>query len=257
MENGLIKKFQNGEKLIGTFFQSGSAPIMEAIGLAGMDFVIIDREHSPIGEETTGDMIRAAELRGLTPIVRARDCSRPSVLTMLDLGAKGLIYPAVNGVEEVKKLVEFSKYPPTGNRGMAMSRGSDFGVGALPIAEHWELHNKQTLLMPMCETLGFLNDVESIAALDGVDGVFIGPFDLSIALGMPGEFMEPKVMSAFERVAKACRDNGKIGMIYTPNIEFGKLLLEKGFSGFATAVDINIMLSAYSQIVQEFQDIIK
>lgn len=252
MENKLLKKLQNGDPVVGTFFHSGSCLIMEAIGLSGMDFVIIDKEHSPIGPETAADLIRAAEARGLTPIVRAKDASRPSILKMLDLGAKGLIVPALNGVEEVQKLVEYSKYPPVGNRGMAMGRGSDFGLNTLPLTEHWALHNEQTLMLPMCETVGFLENAETIAAMDGVDGIFIGPFDLSIALGMPGQFTEPKVMSAFERIVKACKDNGKICMIFSPNMTLGKLFLEKGFHGIATGIDVNLMLSSYRKIAEEF-----
>lgn len=121
--NSFLKKTQNGEHVVGTFFHSGSGLVMEAIGLSGMDYVIIDKEHSPIGVETTLDMIRAAECHGLTPFVRIKDVSRPSVLKLLDIGAKGLIVPAVESTDDVTRLIEYGKYPPVGNRGMAMGRG--------------------------------------------------------------------------------------------------------------------------------------
>jgi 4-hydroxy-2-oxoheptanedioate aldolase len=256
VKNAVLEKINRGDHVIGTFFHSGSALVMDAIGLSGMDYVIIDKEHSPIAVETAADMIRAAEAKDLTPFVRIKEISRSSVLKLLDLGAKGLIVPAVNGVEDVKKLVEYSKYPPVGNRGMAMGRGSDFGLGALPLPEHWAQHNRETLMIPMCETVGFLEHVEEIAAMDGVDGIFIGPCDLSIALGKPGEFDDPSVNAAFQRVVDACKAEGKFCLIYAPNTSLAERFIKMGFSGCASAIDINLLLSAYLQLSKELKAVL-
>ena len=252
-KNLVLEKLDRGEPVFGTFFHSGSALIMDAIGLSGMDYVIIDKEHSPIAVETAADMIRAAEAKDLTPFVRIKEISRSSVLKLLDLGAKGLIVPAVGGVEDVKKLVEYSKYPPVGNRGMAMGRGSDFGLDAPPLPEHWALHNRQTLMIPMCETRECLESIEEITAMDGVDGIFIGPCDLSIALGKPGEFDDPEVSAAFERVVKACRANGKFCLIYAPSTALAERFLHMGFHGCASGIDVNLMLSAYLKLARELK----
>lgn len=250
-KNLVLEKLTRGEPVLGTFFHSGSGLVMDAIGLSGMDYVIIDKEHSPIGVETAADMIRAAEARDLTPFVRIKEISRSSVLKLLDLGAKGLIVPAVGGVEDVKKLVEYSKYPPTGNRGMAMGRGSDFGLNTLPLPEHWEQHNRETLMIPMCETRGCLESIEEITAMDGVDGIFIGPCDLSIALGKPGQFDDPEVNAAFQRVVDACRAHGKFCLIYAPNTALAERFIKMGFHGCACAIDVNLILSSYLHLVKE------
>ena len=250
-KNLVLEKLNRGEPVLGTFFHSGSALVMEAIGLSGMDYVIIDKEHSPIGVETAADMIRAAEARDLTPFVRIKEISRPSVLKLLDLGAKGLIVPAVGGVEDVKKLVEYSKYPPVGNRGMAMGRGSDFGMNTLPLPEHWEQHNRETLMIPMCETRECLESIEEITAMDGVDGIFIGPCDLSIALGKPGQFDDPEVNAAFQRVVDACRAQGKFCLIYAPNTALAERFIKMGFNGCACGIDVNLVLSTYLHLVKE------
>lgn len=250
-KNLVLEKLNRGERVLGTFFHTGSALVMEAIGLSGMDYVIIDKEHSQISVETAADMIRAAEARDLTPFVRIKEISRSSVLKLLDLGAKGLIVPAVGGVDDVKKLVEYSKYPPLGNRGMAMCRGADFGLNALPLDEHWALLNRETLMIPMCETTECLESIEEIAALDGVDGIFIGPCDLSIALGRPGDFDDPKVNEAFERVVTACKAAGKFCLIFAPNTVLAERFIKMGFNGCASAIDINLMLSSYLHLVKE------
>lgn len=255
-KNFVLEKINRGEHVLGTFFHSGSGLVMDAIGLSGMDYVIIDKEHSPIGVETAVDMIRAAEAEDLTPFVRVKDISRPSVLKLLDVGAKGLIVPAVGGVEDVKKLVEYSKYPPMGNRGMAMGRGSDFGLGTLPLPEHWAQHNRETLLIPMCETRECLEGIEEIATMDGVDGIFIGPCDLSIALGKPGQFDDPVMTGAFERVVAACKAAGKFSLIFAPNPPLAKRFVEMGFSGCASGIDVNLILSGYLNLVKEIKAVL-
>lgn len=254
-KNTVREKLARGEHVVGTFFHSGSALVMDAIGLSGMDYVIIDKEHSPIGVETAADMIRTAEARDLTPFVRIKEISRSSVLKLLDLGAKGLIVPAVGGVEDVKKLVEYGKYPPTGNRGMAMGRGSDFGLNTLPLPEHWQLHNQEVLIIPMCETRQCLESIEEIAAMDGVDGIFIGPCDLSIALGKPGDFDDPEVNAAFQRVADACRAAGKFCLIFAPSPELAKRFIDMGFHGCASAIDVNLVLSSYLKLVKDIKTV--
>lgn len=257
-ENLTKKKLINGEKVLGTFFHSGSGLIMDAIGLSGMDYVIIDKEHSPIAVETAVELIRAAEAKDLTPIVRIKEISRSSVLKLLDSGAKGLIVPNVQGIDDVKKLIEYAKYKPVGDRGMAMGRGADFGLGTDPdIRKHWANMNDQTLLIPMCETSGALKDIEIIAACDGVDGIFVGPCDLSVALDRPGEFGSPVVVEALERIVKACKDNGKFCLIYAPNKALADEWVNKlGFDGVATGIDVNLVLGSYLKTVKEFREVL-
>lgn len=256
-KNRVKEKLASGEHVIGTFFHSGSGLIMDAVGLSGMDFVIIDKEHSPIGAETAADLIRAAEAHDLTPFVRIKEISRSSVLKLLDLGAKGLIIPNVNSKEDVEKLIEYGKYKPIGNRGMAMGRGSDFGLNTLPIREHWAYINNETLMIPMCETLGCLNDIEEIAAMEGVDGIFIGPCDLSISLEKPGEFSDPEVVSAFKRIVKACKDNNKFCLIFAPNAELANIFVNQlGFDGVASGIDVNMVLSSYLHLVKDLKNVL-
>ena len=100
------------KKTVGTFFSMGSSEAVEALGIAGMDYVILDKEHGPYGVETVQQYIRAAERRNITPLVRVKDFTRPSILKVLDVGARGIIIPMIRSKKEVEKVVEFAKYYP-------------------------------------------------------------------------------------------------------------------------------------------------
>lgn len=200
MRNILKEKLARGEKPLGTFVGTGSAAVVECLGCAGLDFAILDNEHSPIEAETTARLVCAAERRNITPLARVREISRPAILKLLDVGVQGIIIPDVHSAAEVKRVVDYAKYAPVGQRGFCPSRkdgwGTDTPAGVLETMAHF---NGETLVIPQCETTEALADIENIAAMEGVDGIFIGPFDLSISMGLPGAFEE-------QRVRAKCRD---------------------------------------------------
>ena len=112
MKNALKEKLARGEKPLGTFVNTGSAAVVECLGCTGLDFVILDNEHSPIEAETTATLVRAAECRGLTPLARVREISRPAILKLLDVGVQGLIIPDVRGAEDARRIDRCAKYAP-------------------------------------------------------------------------------------------------------------------------------------------------
>lgn len=189
----------------------GSGFDLEALGYTGLDFIIIDAEHGPFSHETAMELIKAAELSDVTPLVRVPDSSCSSVLKMLDVGAKGLIVPCINNLDEVKKLVEYTKYYPLGNRDFAPARVSGYGNKgfAKDLDNYFDVCNAETLLLPQCETLGFLERIDEIAALDGVDGIFVGPYDLSVALGKPAKFDDKEVIEAIAKALNTVKKANK------------------------------------------------
>lgn len=114
MKNTLKEKLARGEKPLGTFVSTGSAAVVECLGCTGLDFVILDNEHSPIEAETTATLVRAAECRGLTPLARVREISRPAILKLLDVGVQGLIIPDVRGVEDARRIIRYAQIRPLG-----------------------------------------------------------------------------------------------------------------------------------------------
>ncbi len=255
--NELRKKFAKHEGALGTFFNAGDVPMMECLGYTGLDFVIIDTEHGPYDTETMGDLIRAAENGGLTPMVRIGDVTHKEIQRAADAGACGIIAPCLNTMEEFEKLVDLCKYPPLGSRGFIKGRGSGFGNmpwAAGSLEEYLAASNEKLMVMPQCETASALAIIEDVAALPGVDGVFIGPFDLSISMGIPGQFTAPEFCAAIERIKKAFHDVGKPVYIFSMTAEDVRRRLAEGYDGVALNLTSNIFIDAYREKVQAIKE---
>ena len=244
------------QKTFGTFFELGGRGAMESLSRTGLDYVIIDTEHGCFSEESTADFILAAEKGGLLPYVRIGDIRRPCVLRMLDIGARGLIVPQIHSVEEVEALIGHAKFPPLGSRGYCPNRTTGWGADdwSKDVRAYMDECNRRCKLIPQCETRGALEDIERIAALPGVDGIFVGPCDLSIDLGIPLEFDNPILIRAIERVLKACRDNGKESYIFAGNMADAVKWAARGFDSVTYSLDASVFIGAYQALVSQFKD---
>ena len=253
MINKMKQKIERKESVLGTFFEIGGSLAVECLGIAGLDFLIIDTEHGPFDVESAMDYIRAAERRDITPLVRIKEISRSAVLKMLDVGAKGLIIPCVETVEQVKQLVEYGKYYPVGQRGFILARAAGYGFDAFAknTDEYFATCNRETMIIPQCETMGCLENIEEIAAMSGVDGIFVGPYDLSISMGKPAQFADPEFKAALARITKACEAAGKPVFIYTGNNADAKRYFQEGFQGVALNMDAAVYINAYKKIYEE------
>ena len=251
MINNIKRMAANGQKALGTFFELGGIAAAECLGIAGLDFFVIDTEHGPFDVESALPAIMAADRRGMTPFVRIKDSSRPSVLKMLDIGAKGLVVPCVNTTEEVERLVEYAKYYPTGRRGFSFTLAGAFGYAdfARDTQTYFDTSNRETLLIPQCETRGCLDHIEEIASMEGVDGIFIGPYDLSVALGKPAQMDNPELVDAIRHILKACKANGKISMIFTGKADAVKTFFDQGFDCVACGMDATFLIEAYKSLI--------
>lgn len=243
------------KKTIGTFFELGGRGVMESLTRAGLDYVIIDTEHGCLSEESTADAILAAERGGLLPYVRIGDIRRPYVLRMLDVGARGLIVPNIRSVEQVRELVSAAKFPPVGNRGYCPTRTTGWGADewAKDVLGYMEECNRRCKLIPQCETAEALEQIEEIAALPGVDGIFVGPCDLSIALGIPLEFDNPLLHRAIERILNACQSAGKESFIFAGNMPNAVYWANKGYDSIAYSLDASVFINAFQTITAEFR----
>ena len=254
-ENLFKKKFEKGESTVGTFFVVGTPALAEAVSCSDVDYLLIDCEHGPFDVESALAMLPSIELRGKTALIRTRDTSRTSILKPLDIGAGGLIIPQLHSVEEVKKVVEYGKYYPVGQRGVAKGRcgawGYDDDAKGEDIQEFFDSCNARSLLIPQCETLGCLEHIEEVAAIDGVDGIFIGPYDLSVAMGMPNQFDHPDFVAAIDRILKATHAAGKLCMIYAADPATAHKRLEQGFDSVTVGNDVNFYVDALTQMVRD------
>jgi len=253
MKNKLKEKLVAGDKVLGTFFELGGASAVECLARGGFDYITIDTEHGPFSVETTMEYIRVAESNNITPLVRIGEITRPNVLRMLDIGAKGLIVPNIHTVEEVRELVRYAKFAPLGQRGYCPTRTTCWGADAC-IADaktYMELCNQETLLFPQCETVGAYENIKEILAVDGVAGIFVGPADLSIALGVPLDFNSPKLRSAIVQVLDACKKANKFSLIFAGSAEAAKEWYALGFDSVCYSLDAAIFVKACKAAVED------
>lgn len=251
MKNAILEKFRRGEPSLGIISHLLSAPAIEVLAYTGMDYVLIDLEHSPIGAEHAARLVGVAQGAGLAPLVRVDGIGRSQILKMLDVGAAGLVVPQLETVEQARKLVSYAKFPPLGNRGYCPTRDGGWGSGSCyerGMDGYMAEANISTLLIPQCETAGCLEHIEEIAAVEGVDGIFIGPFDLSIALGIPGQFGDPMLTEGIERVRRACAAAGKLCIMYAGSGEAAKRYFDQGFPSVAAGLDIEVLKLAVRDI---------
>ena len=256
MKNLLREKMLRGEKTVGTFLFTNSASAVECLGLAGLDYVIIDGEHSAISAQDVLEFSRTAKLYGITPLARVTDLNRSSILRFLDAGAMGLIIPCINSFEEVQAVVEWGKYAPLGKRGVSASAGTDFWMTdfATQGFEHcFEVSNRETMLIPQCETVGCLENIEKIVALDGIDGIFVGPYDLSTSMGIPGQFHLKEFRDALKHILKVCAEAGKPTIMYAGSREAAQDYFELGFSSVTYSADASMLIDAYKSVLKNLK----
>ena len=153
----------------------------------------------------------------------------------------------------MRGLVEYGKYYPIGQRGFAPARKSGFGFEpfAQEIGAYFEICNRETMIIPQCETRGCLEHIEEVAAVPGIDGIFVGPYDLSVALGKPAQFTDPEIVGAIARILAACKTAGKFSFIYAGNKDSAKKFFADGFDGVAYGMDAIVYINAYKELIQE------
>ena len=175
-KNKLKEFIKEGKAGIGTFVMCNSPDIVEVIALTGFDFIVIDTEHGPLSVESTQNLIRAAELRGITPITRVTECSETTILRSLDVGAHGIQVPQVNDRKTAEDVVRRAKYYPEGYRGIAMPRAANYGT-VNPL-DYFKIENEETMVVVHCENKIGLDNLEEIVKVPSIDVIFLGPFTI-------------------------------------------------------------------------------
>ena len=212
-QNTTKAKLKAGETVFGCFVRYPDASLIEVQGYLGWDFLVFDGEHGTLEPRDCEHLVRAAELRGVTPMVRVTTNFAPVILRFLDTGAQGLHVPWVNTADDAEKAVRAVKYFPRGNRGLAGVRAADFAqVGNF--GDYISQANAETLVVLQIESIEAVENLPQILAVDSVDVIFIGPADLSHSLGVPGQMDHPQVKATLERIIDLVLPSGKaLGMM--------------------------------------------
>lgn len=233
---------QRGDLVVGTMvFEFASKGIGRLAAGAGAEFVIYDAEHTGWGWETIGRLV--ATTRGTEPYVRVPGTSRSEISRALDVGARGIMVPMVDSAEQANTIVSWAKYPPVGVRGAAFGLAHDDYVRA-DNAAYMRWANAETLIIAQIETVKGLSAVDEIAAVDGVDVLWVGHYDLTNSMGIPGEFDNPDYRAALERVASAARAEGKHAGFMARDAAEAAMVVEQGFSILAYSGDLWIYQDA-------------
>ncbi len=246
----LKKRLAAGETVVGPFVIVPSMTMVDTLGYAGIDFCIIDTEHGPISMETATDLVIAADGAGVSPIIRVGDNDERLILRALDIGSAGVQVPQVNSVDDANKVVHSAKYAPAGERGLSIfTRAGDYfkreGEG------HTESQNEETTVIVHIEGRRGLDNLDEIMTVQGIDVLFLGPYDISQSLGMPGDVRNPVVERALQEAASKARANGRAVGSYAKDVEMGRWLIEMGVQYLAINVDATIYMQACERIVRE------
>lgn len=235
----LRTQLREGRVTLGAWCMLPDALATEAVAGLGFDWVCIDMQHGGMDLETAVHMIRAVDLAGVTPVVRV-PWNEPGIIgRVLDAGALGLIIPMIEDAADARGAVDAARYPPAGRRSFGPTRvGLRDGPGYFADAD------QRVAVIPMIETRGALDQVDAILAVEGVDAVFIGPYDLSVALGLPpGENDgEPAFDRALATVVDACRRAGRGAAILSGGAK-GIRRVEQGFTMISVAGDVPALVS--------------
>lgn len=239
----LRNKIVAGERLVGTFSLIPSTDVVEMIGLAGFDFVILDMEHGPYTLETLRTCLIAARLRGLPAIARVPDVT--AVGAVLDLGCDGVLVPRASSPQAVREVVREARFTPDGGRGAnPYVRAADFGGGPDWLARA----NREVAVMVMVEGVEGVAALPEILDVPGLDAIFMGPVDLSHALGVPGQPGHPRVLAELAAVAGKAAARGVAAAVFAPDTERARAWLGQGVPVVACGVDAGIIRTALAGV---------
>jgi 2-dehydro-3-deoxyglucarate aldolase/4-hydroxy-2-oxoheptanedioate aldolase len=245
--NPVKQKVQGGGTSVGTFvFEFNTTGIGRIAAEAGAEFVVFDMEHTGWGVETIRALVATTRPTGVVPLVRVPSAEYHFVARVLDTGALGVMVPMVESAGQAAAVVAAAKYPPLGRRGAAFGVAHDDYAGG-DIVEKMAGANAATLLIAQVETAAGVREVEAIAAVEGIDVLWVGHFDLSTSLGIPGRFEHPEFRAAVGRVLDACRRHGKVPGFMASDVPGGQALLDQGFRMLAYGGDLWL----YQQALRE------
>lgn len=238
IDNRVKRTLSAGGVAVGTaFFEFGTPGVPALASAAGADFAFFDTEHSGWTNDTVRVLLRAAHGVGLPAFVRPAATQYQLLSQPLDLGAMGLIVPMVESREQAETIVRCTKYPPRGRRGAAFVVAHDDYLPG-PVQEKMESANQEILLLPQIETAAGLAAVEEIAAVDGIDVLWVGQFDLTASMGIPGQFDHPRYHEALRRVVAAAEDRGKAAAFMATSPQEAEMVLSTGFRCIAYGGDL-------------------
>jgi len=251
-KNNLKEALKKGKNVFGPFMKFTDPAAVEIMGFSGFDFVIIDSEHGPISMQSAQNMIRAAETANITPVIRVANNNEALILRALDIGAQGIEIPQINDNLQAIKAIRSVKYAPQGERGVCRYvRAANYS--SMDKFEYFKSANNETMIIAHIEGVEGINNLDEILSIPGIDVIFIGPYDLSQSLGIPGQVNNSLVVEKMKEVVLKCKENKVSVGTFADDIETAKFWVSLGVQYMSFSVDVGILYETSKQIVEKLK----
>ena len=250
--NNLKERMQSGETVFGTWNMLPSGFVIDVVARTGIDFVVIDMEHGTMSFETAEEMVRAAQVHGIQPIIRVGDDQENTILHALETGCEAIMVPHVSTVAAAQKIVDAARYSPLGKRGLSpYTRCHNYTHDGFP--ESLKRHAKDTLVGILVEGKLGIQNLAEIANVQGVDLIYLGMYDISQSVGLPGQLEHPEVIEQLTKCLEIIQSAGKIPGTFSRSIETCRQYREMGFRFVAYVADSYALHKFFSDSVLSFQ----
>ncbi len=243
------QRLRKNELLLGTMLTLPSPEVAEMIAACGYDWLFMDGEHGNLSTLDWQRMLQAVAGRSAA-IIRVAAKTERDIKKVLDIGADGIIAPQVNSADEARQVVACCKYPPRGIRGVGLARAQGYGRD---FAEYMESANDRIAVIVQAEHIDAVDNIDDIVKVDGIDAVFIGPYDLSASMGRMGEIDHPEVVEAIDRVGRACQQNDIALGYFGVTAESVEAYVDKGYRLICAGVDAGFVTQGAQQVLEKLR----
>ena len=243
------KRLRNNELLLGTMLTIPAPEVAEMIAKCGFDWLFMDGEHSPLSILDWQRMLQAVAGRS-AGVIRVAAKTEKEIKKVLDIGADGIIAPQVNTADEARRIVEWCRYPPQGVRGVGLARAQGYG---LDFASYVESANERVAVIIQAEHIEAVDNIEEIANVEGIDAVFIGPYDLSASMNKMGEIDHPEVVAAIDKVTRACQQNNIALGYFGVTAESVQPYIDQGYRLICAGVDGGFITQGSLDVLQKLK----
>jgi 2-dehydro-3-deoxyglucarate aldolase/4-hydroxy-2-oxoheptanedioate aldolase len=249
LNSSFRQKLARKELCIGTFITLPCPEIAEICAEAGMDWILVDLEHTTLEVKDVQDILQAVNQK-CACIVRVPSKEESTIKRVLDVGVDGIMVPHINTVEETVSFVQACLYPPEGKRSVGIARAQKYGLG---FKDYLARANKEIIVIPQVEHVEGVTDIDDIVKVPGVSGVFIGPYDLSGSMGMLGQVKSAEVQESVSKVQFSCSQAGLPVGIFCPDSESAQTHIDQGFSLIILGMDTRFLIDSVRRVIDQLE----
>jgi 2-keto-3-deoxy-L-rhamnonate aldolase RhmA len=248
----VVEALKEGNRIVGTMIRMVRNPAVARVARqAGLDFVMFDMEHGSYSLDLLSDIFAVARAVGLAGFVRVPELSKAYISRVMDAGAVGVMVPMLESVEQARAFVGWAKYAPVGKRGFGSAGGHTNYAPASDAVGFMKAANEETLTIAQIETSQAVERIDAIAAVEGIDALLIGPNDLAISLGHPGDLMNKEVTAAISKVADSARSHGKIFGMHAPDA-LTEMFIPKGLRLLMSGLDHGMLVAGMKAVASKW-----